>query len=220
MWVKSGAADVALALGFERMAPGSLGSNFTDRPTPMAPFYTLTAELESGTVLPNSGPNAPRMFANGAQEYFDKHPGAGIEHLAKIASKNHRHSVNNPYSQFRDGWSVEQVLNAKKINRQLTMYMCSPTSDGAACCIVATEAFVKAHGLENQAIEIVSQVCGDMCVWIHVCRPSDNGAGGLIGSRYRPAGHFREQKRDGACWVQYDQGGRRRRVCQGRLQAR
>merc|ERR1711957_707592 len=31
---------------------------------------------------------------------------------------------------------------------------CCPTSDGAACAIVASEAFVKAHGLEGQAVEI------------------------------------------------------------------
>lgn len=35
--------------------------------------------------------------------------------------------------------------------------MCSPTSDGAAACIIATEEFVHKHGLENQAIEIISQ---------------------------------------------------------------
>lgn len=47
---------------------------------------------------------------------------------ARAASKNHRHSVNNPYSQFRDGWSVEQVLGAPQVNKQLTRFMCSPTS--------------------------------------------------------------------------------------------
>ena len=47
---------------------------------------------------------------------------------ATAASKNHKHSVNNPYSQFRDGWSVEQVLAAPKITKQLTKFMCSPTS--------------------------------------------------------------------------------------------
>ena len=31
------------------------------------------------------------------------------------------------------------------------------TQDGAACCIVASEDFVRAHKLENQAIEIVAQ---------------------------------------------------------------
>jgi len=35
--------------------------------------------------------------------------------------------------------------------------MCCPTSDGAAAAVVCSEAFVKKHKLENQAIEIVSQ---------------------------------------------------------------
>ncbi|KAH7926214.1 thiolase-like protein [Leucogyrophana mollusca] len=155
--VKSGLVDCALALGFERMAPGSLGTNFPDRPSPIALFHSRTAELEdslgAGT---NFGPGAPRMFANAGQEYMEKY-GGNIKHLAQIASKNHAHSVNNPYSQFRSGWTVDQVLNAPKINNQLTKFMCSPTSDGAACCIVASEEFVHAHKLENQAIEIVAQ---------------------------------------------------------------
>ncbi|KAI0072356.1 thiolase-like protein [Panus rudis PR-1116 ss-1] len=155
--VKSGLVNCALALGFERMARGSLGSNFPDRPSPMQALNEASAEVEGSlSTGQNFGPGAPRMFANAGQEYFDKY-GATIEHLAQIASKNHKHSVNNPYSQFRDGWSVEQVLNAPKITKQLTKFMCSPTSDGAACCIVASEDFVHAHGLENQAIEIVGQ---------------------------------------------------------------
>ena len=85
-----------------------------------------------------------------------------------IASKNHKHSVKNPYSQFRDGWSEEQVLKAPQITNEMTKLMCCPTSDGgepastesipvdqigfflAACCIVASEAFVRKHKLENQ----------------------------------------------------------------------
>jgi hypothetical protein len=39
----------------------------------------------------------------------------------------------------------------------MTRGMCCPTSDGAACAIVCSEAFVKSHKLENQAIEMVAQ---------------------------------------------------------------
>ncbi|KAI0358963.1 thiolase-like protein [Trametes cingulata] len=157
MLVKGGLVNCALALGFERMARGSLGTNFPDREPPMKVFNESSYEQEDSlSAGKNHGPAAPRMFANGAQEYFDKY-GANIKHLAQIASKNHKHSVNNPYSQFRDGWSVEQVLAAPMINKQLTKYMCSPTSDGAACCIVASEDFVRKHSLQNQAIEIVAQ---------------------------------------------------------------
>ncbi|KAI0809210.1 thiolase-like protein [Irpex lacteus] len=155
--VKGGLVECALALGFERMNPGSLGTNFPDRPSPISLFNAATVETEESLSSgENHGPGAPRIFANAGQEYCDKY-GATVEHLAQIASKNHKHSVNNPYSQFRDGWSVEQVLKAPKVNKQLTRFMCSPTSDGAACCIVASEAFVHKYQLENQAIEIVAQ---------------------------------------------------------------
>lgn len=136
------------------MRPGSLGSNFPDRPPPLALLNQRSAEAEE-ELGGNHGPGAPRMFDNAAKEYFKRY-GGGIEDLAKIASKNHKHSVNNPYSQFQNGWSVEQVLDGKKITDQLTVFMCSPTSDGAACCVLANEEFVHKHGLENQAIELVA----------------------------------------------------------------
>ncbi|KAF9526021.1 thiolase-like protein [Crepidotus variabilis] len=155
MVVKYGQVECALALGFEKMKPGSLGTNFPDRPSPITLFHQRTIDLEND-LGENHGPGAPRLFDNGAQEYMDKF-GASVNHLAMIASKNHKHSVNNPYSQFRDGWNVDKVLNAPKITKNLTKFMCSPTSDGAACCIVASEEFVRAHRSQNQAIEIVGQ---------------------------------------------------------------
>ncbi|KAM6497855.1 sterol carrier protein 2 [Amanita muscaria] len=157
--VKYGQAECAMALGFERMKPGSLSTNFPDRVPPGVLLGKRSHELEQEYLGENNGPGAPRMFDNGVQEYFMKY-GGNVEHLAKIASKNHRHSLNNPYSQFRDGWSAEQVLASPKITKNLTKFMCSPTSDGAACCIVASEDFIHSHGLENQAIEIVAQSLG------------------------------------------------------------
>ena len=82
--VKSGLVDCALALGFERMARGSLNTHFPDRPSPVAPFADAThASEESLSTGGNFGPFAPRMFANGVQEYFDRF-GGNIEHLAQI----------------------------------------------------------------------------------------------------------------------------------------
>ncbi|KAF4605632.1 hypothetical protein EYR40_004419 [Pleurotus pulmonarius] len=157
--VKGGLVECALALGFERMKPGSLGTNFPDRPSPTLLFNERVVDAEKKADAINHGPGAPRMFGTAGTEYLRKY-GGNIEHLAKIASKNHKHSVNNPYSQFRDGWSVEEVLKAPKITNELTKFMCSPTSDGAACAVIASEEFVHKHGLENQAIEIVAQSLG------------------------------------------------------------
>jgi sterol carrier protein 2 len=62
--------------------------------------------------------------------------GSKPEHFAKIASKNHIHSLNNPYSQFRDGYSVEKVLSSPQIHGVLTKLQCCPTSDGAGAVII------------------------------------------------------------------------------------
>lgn len=102
-----------------------------------------------------AAPFAAQMFGNAGMEYMKKY-GAKPEHFAKIAYKNHKHSVNNPYSQFRDEYSLEQIMASPKVHGVLTKLQCCPTSDGAAAAIVASEAFVRRHGLESQAIEILS----------------------------------------------------------------
>ena len=78
------------------------------------------------------------------------------EHFAKVAYKNHKHSVNNPYSQFRTEYTLDQIKQSPVIHSPLTKLQCCPTSNGAACAIVASEDFVKEHGLEDQAVEILA----------------------------------------------------------------
>lgn len=60
------------------------------------------------------------------------------------------------YSQFQDEYSLEQIQKSPVVHEILTKLQCCPTSDGAACCIVASESFVKRHGLEGQAVEIIA----------------------------------------------------------------
>ena len=51
----------------------------------------------------------------------------------------------------------EQIDGDKTVFEMLTRQHCCPTSDGAGAAIIASEAFVKKHGLEHKAVEIVSQ---------------------------------------------------------------
>ncbi|THH30167.1 hypothetical protein EUX98_g3995 [Antrodiella citrinella] len=82
--VKSGLVECAMALGFERMSSGSLGTLFPDRPSPVDPLHKVAADIEPNLATGvNTGPWAPRLFANAGQEYFDKY-GANIDHLAHI----------------------------------------------------------------------------------------------------------------------------------------
>jgi acetyl-CoA acetyltransferase len=98
-------------------------------------------------------PPASQLFGNAGREHMDRY-GTKPEHFAKIGLKNHKHSVNNPYSQFQDEYSLDDILQSKMVYDPLTKLQCCPTSDGAGAVILANQAFVKKHGLEAQAVEI------------------------------------------------------------------
>ncbi|XP_014206721.1 non-specific lipid-transfer protein [Copidosoma floridanum] len=148
--VESGNASCALAFGFEKMERGSLTSKFMDRANPMDKHVELMADI-AGI---NPSPIAAQMFGNAMIEHMQKY-GTRPEHFAKIAYKNHLHSVNNPNSQFQEKYTLDQIMKSPKIFGPLTKLQCCPTSDGSAAVLLANEAFVRKHGLENQAVEIV-----------------------------------------------------------------
>src|SRR5207253_10399111 len=101
-------------------------------------------------------PPAPQVFGNAGREHMERY-GTTAEQFAKIGEKNHRHSVDNPRSQFRDEYSLEQILAAPMVYEPLTKLQCCPTSDGGAAAVLASDDFVKRHGLEGRAVEIVGQ---------------------------------------------------------------
>ncbi|TWP34112.1 lipid-transfer protein [Leekyejoonella antrihumi] len=151
--IRGGLVDCTLALGFEKMQPGSLSMGAEDRAAPMGEHIKAMAELREMAFPP-----APWMFGAAGLEHNEKY-GSNPEHFVKIAEKNHRHSVNNPYAQFQDAYSIEQIKNDKMIYApaQLTRTQCSPTSDGSGAAVVASEKFVERHGLGDRAVEIVGQ---------------------------------------------------------------
>ena len=149
--IRGGAADCTLALGFEKMQPGSLGTTFEDREQPMMKHLMALAELHEFALPP-----APYMFGAAGREHMGKY-GTTPEQFAKVGYKNHKHSVNNPYAQFQTEYSLDDILNAPVIYSPLTKLQCSPTSDGSGAAILASEAFVDRHGLSDQAVEIVGQ---------------------------------------------------------------
>ncbi|KAB1268763.1 Non-specific lipid-transfer protein, partial [Camelus dromedarius] len=101
-------------------------------------------------------PVTSQMFGCAGKEHMEKY-GTKIEHFAKIGWKNHKHSVNNPYSQFQKEYSLEEVMTSRNIFDFLTVLQCCPTSDGAAAAVLASEAFVQKHGLKSKAVEILAQ---------------------------------------------------------------
>jgi sterol carrier protein 2 len=148
-FVEGGLADCVLALGFEKMEKGSLGIKFTDRTNPMDRHAKLMIETRGFA----KAPAAPQFFGNAGREHMERY-GTKPLHFAKIGWKNHKHSVNNPYSQFQDEYTLEQIQSAPMVYEPLTKLQCCPTSDGAGAAILASGDFVRKHRLEGKAIEI------------------------------------------------------------------
>ncbi|XP_036303549.1 sterol carrier protein 2 isoform X1 [Pipistrellus kuhlii] len=150
--IQGGVADCVLALGFEKMEKGSLSGGSLNRTNPIDKHM----EVLVNKYELSAAPFAPQMFGGAGKEHMEKY-GTKVEHFAKIGWKNHKHSVNNPYSQFQKEYSLDEVMTSRKVFDFLTVLQCCPTSDGAAAAILASEEFVQKYGLQSKAVEILAQ---------------------------------------------------------------
>ena len=150
--VESGAAECALALGFEQMAPGALGTYFNDRPTPFDRFNDETDRLVG---MPDV-PLALRYFGGAGLAHMRKY-GTPLSTFAKIRAKASRHAARNPLAVFRNEVTAEDVLASPAlIPGVMTRLMACPPTCGAAAAIVVSEAFAKRRGLDP-AVRIAAQ---------------------------------------------------------------
>jgi len=127
--VVSGQAEVALAVGAEKMYVPELG-------------LLNSGQTELETQL---GRVAPASFAMRAIRYMAEF-GATSEQLAGISVKNRRHSSLNPLSQFRNPITAKEVLGSPMIVDPFTRLMCCPNADGAAGILLASPSITKGMG--------------------------------------------------------------------------
>ena len=152
--IAGGQADAVLVVGFEKMNPGSLQSYFQDRANPTGTF----GEMMKATRGVTNAPGAAQMFGNAGREYKEKY-GATNADFAEIARVNHEHSKRNPYSQFQDEYTLEQIMKSPMIHEPLTKLQCCPTSDGGAAAVLVSQSFLDARAhLKEQAVLIAGQV--------------------------------------------------------------
>ncbi|TLD10087.1 hypothetical protein PgNI_05551 [Pyricularia grisea] len=152
--VGHGAADCVLVIGFEKMMPGSLQTFFQDRENPTGTSGLMMASTRG---YEPKVPGAAQMFGNAGREYMEKY-GATLEDFAEIGRVNHEHSARNPYSQFKDQYTLEQVMKSPMIHTPLTKLQCCPTSDGGAAVVVVSQAFLDARPeLKPNAVKIAGQ---------------------------------------------------------------
>jgi len=143
--VASGAADCVLALGFEQMNPGALGSVYSDRPSPFDRFDEATDALVGNAEVPL----ALRYFGGAGKAHMEQY-GTRLSTFAKIRAKASRHAARNPLALFRTEVSEEEVMAAPMMwQGVMTRLMACPPTCGAAAAIVVSEAYARRHGLDH-----------------------------------------------------------------------
>ena len=143
--VASGAADCVLALGFEQMTPGALGSVFNDRPSPFDLFEADTDAL----VGDNGVPLALRYFGGAGKAHMDQY-GTKLSTFAKIRSKASRHATRNPLALFRTEVTEEEVMASPVMwPGVMTRLMACPPTCGAAAALLVSESYARKHGLDH-----------------------------------------------------------------------
>jgi acetyl-CoA C-acetyltransferase len=134
--VASGAVDIALAVGVEKLKDTGYGG---------LPVRTRGSTFDMVGVVGS----APGNFAQVASAYRTAH-GVSRDDLkramAHVSVKSHANGTKNPKAHLRRAIDVDTVLNAPMIAEPLGLYDCCGVSDGAAAAIVTTPEIARSLG--------------------------------------------------------------------------
>ena len=134
--VASGATDIALALGCEKLKDTGYGG------------LPVRSRGTTYDMIGVTG-SAPGNFAQLAAAYRAKH-GVSKEELkraiAHVSVKSHANGAKNPKAHLQKAVDMDTVLNAPMIAEPLGLFDCCGVSDGAACAIVTTPEIARALG--------------------------------------------------------------------------
>jgi acetyl-CoA C-acetyltransferase len=140
--VASGAYDIALAMGVEKLKDTGYGG--------LPSFVGSDSGSLSWQWFPNM--TAPGAFAQLASAYAAKYkiPDRDIKRaMAHVSAKSHANGVSNPKAHLRKAVTEDQIMAAPIIAHPLGLFDCCGVSDGAACAIVATPEMAKQLGKKD-----------------------------------------------------------------------
>lgn len=154
LYVASGMYDVALALGVEKMyspdksramSTFSAGVDVEELRQIMEQLKPPSEQKSGG----ESGAGKSRslfmdIYAAGARAHMAKY-GTTKEQFAKIAVKNHNNGSLNPHAQYRERYTIEEILDSPSVSEPLTRLMCAPIGDGAAAAVLVSDDVARQH---------------------------------------------------------------------------
>lgn len=172
--VASGAVDIALAIGVEKLKDTGYGG-----------LPLRTKGLHNDLWLPYG--SAPGTFAQLAAAYAARH---GLEPddlkraMAHVSWKSHQNGALSPKAHLRNAVSMEKILSAPMVADPLGLFDCCGVSDGAACAIVTTPDIAKGLGKADpvmiKAIQLAASNGSEMqfSAWDGASVPNTRAAAG------------------------------------------
>ncbi|MHB8619051.1 MAG: thiolase domain-containing protein [Chloroflexota bacterium] len=124
--VGSGIYETVLVVGAEKMSA-----------TPIDQTTEILAEAADWESESRAGATFPSLFALMARRHMHQY-GTSREHLSAVAIKNHHNAMRNPYAQFHREITEADIAASAMVADPLTLYDCSPVTDGAAAVVVTT----------------------------------------------------------------------------------
>lgn len=130
-WVRAGLCESALAIGMDKTS-----------------WVTGMLPMPDGRWYFDLGLMTPSWYGLQATRYMAEH-GATARDLAAVPVKARALSVSNPHAHFRSSVTIDEVLAAPVIATPFTLHQCCPKTDGAGAVLLASETFIRRHGLDS-----------------------------------------------------------------------
>jgi len=149
LYVASGMYDIALALGVEKLYHEDKKRSFAaigaavDVEIMQKIIAAAQADRKQAGEKKEGGAGESRslfmdLYAALARDHMRRY-GTTKEQYARIAVKNHFNGSLNPHAQYRERYTLEEILQSPPVAEPLTRLMCSPIGDGAAALILCSE---------------------------------------------------------------------------------
>jgi acetyl-CoA C-acetyltransferase len=120
--VASGASDLVLASGVEKMNDGA------DVTGVLATASDQEEEVYYGVTFPG-------LYAMIARAHMEAH-GTTEEDMSWVSVKAHKNGAKNPHAQFRRVMSLEDIMTSSMVSEPLRLMHCSPVTDGGAAVLL------------------------------------------------------------------------------------
>ena len=171
LYVASGMYDMALAVGVEKLYHEDKRKSFAaiGAAVDVEWMQQMQAAMKAsrggdgggqGAIGEGAGEKRSMFmdfYAAFARQHMQRH-GTTKEQFGNIAVKNHYHGSLNPHAQYREVYTLEEILESPLVAEPLTRLMCSPIGDGAAAAILCPAD--KAKQFTTKPVHILASCIG------------------------------------------------------------